>query len=141
MGTKRNISFKREEYITKKNLRNILYGFLAWFIPFAASFFFYTREGGLTIDIFLFKSIMIVVGSFSASFLLVSYFKKIKADYFKEGIIVGLTWFSINILLDLLVLIPISGMSIADYFTKIGIIYLAIPAMSIAVGTALENKK
>ena len=141
MGTKRNISFKREEYIMKKYLRNILYGFLAWFIPFAASFFFYTREGELTIDIFLFKSIMIVVGTFSAAFLLVSYFKKINTEYFKEGIIVGLTWFGINILLDLLILIPMSGMSIADYFTQIGIRYLAIPAMSIAVGTAVENKK
>jgi uncharacterized membrane protein YpjA len=84
---------------------------------------------------------MIVVGSFSAAFLLVSYFKKINSYYFKEGINVGLTWFGINILLDLLVLIPMSGMSIADYFTHIGISYLAIPAMSIAVGTALDNKK
>jgi len=133
--------FKRGEYIMKKYLINILYGFLAWFIPFVASFFFYTREGELTIDIFLFKSIMIVVGTFSAAFLLVSYFKKINVDYFKEGIIVGLTWFGINILLDLLILIPMSGMSIADYFIQIGIRYLAIPAMSIAVGTALENKK
>jgi hypothetical protein len=96
----------------KKYLKNILYGFLAWLIPFAASFFFYTREGKLTIDIFLFKSIMIVLGSFSAAFLLVSYFKKINADYFKEGIIVGLTWFGINILLDLLILIPMSGRNV-----------------------------
>jgi len=125
----------------KKYLRNALYGFLAWLIPFVASIFFYTREGKLTIDIFLFKSIMIVVGSFSAAFLLVSYFKKIDAGYFKEGIIVGLTWFGINILLDLLVLVPMSGMSIADYFSHIGLSYLAIPAMSIAVGAALENKK
>jgi len=124
-----------------KYLKNILYGFLAWLIPFVASFFFYTREGELTINIFLFKSIMIVVGSFSAAFLLVSYFKKINAEYFKEGIIVGLTWFGINIILDLLILIPMSGMSIPDYFAQIGIRYLVIPAMSIAVGTALENKK
>ena len=125
----------------KKYLRNILSGFFAWLIPFAASFFFYTREGELTINILFFKSIMIVVGSFSAAFLLVSYFKVIKTDYFKEGIVVGSTWFGINILLDLLVLIPMSGMSISDYFTQIGVMYLAIPAMSIAVGTALENKK
>ena len=124
-----------------KYIKNILYGFLAWLIPFVASIFFYTREGKLTIDIFLFKSIMIIVGSFSAAFLLVSYFKKIKADYFKEGIIVGLTWFGINIIMDLLILVPMSGMSIADYFIQIGMSYLAIPAMSIAVGTALENKK
>lgn len=125
----------------KKYLRIILYGFLAWLIPFVTSVFFYTKDGGLTINIFLFKSIMIVVGSFSAAILLISHFKKINAYYFKEGIIVGLTWFGINIFLDILVLIPMSGMSIADYFTQIGLSYLAIPAMSIAVGTALENKK
>jgi uncharacterized membrane protein YpjA len=125
----------------KKYLKNVLYGFLAWLIPFVASFFFYTREGKLTIDVFLFKSIMIIVGSVSGAFLLVSYFKKISSDYLKEGIIVGVTWFGINILLDLLVLIPMSGMSIADYFTQIGMRYLVIPAMSIMVGAALANKK
>ncbi|HIH45358.1 MAG TPA: hypothetical protein HA257_09920 [Candidatus Methanoperedenaceae archaeon] len=125
----------------KKYLRNILYGFLAWLIPFVASLFFYTREGQLTINIFLFKSIMVILGSFSAAILLVYYFKKIDSAYFREGIVVGLTWFGINIILDLLILIPMSGMSIADYFTQIGLLYLAIPAMSIAIGTALENKK
>ena len=124
-----------------KYVRNVLYGFLAWLIPFIASFFFYSREGKLTIDIFLFKSIMIVVGSFSAAILLVSYFRNINVDYFKEGIIVGMIWFGINIVLDLLILIPMSGMSITDYFMQIGLMYLAIPAMSIAVGTALKNKK
>jgi len=91
-----------------KYVKNILYGFLAWLIPFVASIFFYTQEGKLTIDIFLFKSIMIVVGSISASILLVSYFKKINGEYLKEGIIVGLTWLVINILMDMLVLIPMS---------------------------------
>ncbi len=124
-----------------KYVRNVLYGFLAWLIPFVASFFFYSREGKLTIDIFLFKSIMIVIGSFSAAILLISYFKNIKNDYLKEGIIVGLVWFGINIVLDLLILIPMSGMSIMGYFMQIGLSYLAIPAMSIAVGTSLENKK
>ncbi len=119
--------------------------YIVWFFSMAytlCSFIlFLHKRGELTINILFFKSIMIVVGSFSAAFLLVSYFKVIKTDYFKEGIIVGSTWFGINILLDLLVLIPMSGMSIADYFTQIGIMYLAIPAMSIAVGTSLENKK
>ena len=124
-----------------KHIRNILYGFLVWLIPFVASFFFYSKEGGLTIDIFLFKSIMIVVGSISAAILLVSYFKKIGTAYLKEGITVGLTWFGINILLDLLVLIPMSGMSVADYFTQIGIRYLVMPVMSIMVGASLANKK
>lgn len=72
--------------MTKMNkyLKNIFYGFLAWLIPFVASIFFYTRERKLTIDIFLFKSIMIVVGSISASILLVSYFKKRKFSILEE---------------------------------------------------------
>jgi len=124
-----------------KHIRNILYGFLVWLIPFVASIFFYSKEGGLTIDVFLFKSIMIVIGSISAAFLLISYFKNININYIKEGIIVGIVWFAINILLDLLVLIPMSGMSVEDYFTQIGIRYLVLPVMSIMIGKALANKK
>ena len=125
----------------KKYLRNALYAFLAWLIPFVVSIFFYTREGKLTINVFLFKSIMVVVGTISGAFLLVSYFKKIDGNYLKEGIIVGVVWFGLNILLDLVVLIPMSGMSIPDYFAQIGLRYIAMPAMSIMVGAALENKK
>ena len=124
-----------------KYLRIILFGLLTWLIPFVSAFFFYTREGRLSIDIFLFKSIMIVVGSISGAILLVSYFRKINSSYFKEGVTVGFIWLGINILLDLLVLIPMSGMPIADYFTQIGLRYLVIPAMSIAMGTVLSNKK
>ncbi len=74
----------------------------------------------MTVDQFLFKSIMIIVGSIAAAILLASYFKKVNTAYLKEGIIVGLTWFGINILLDLLILIPMSGMSYSDYFIQIG---------------------
>lgn len=124
----------------KKNLKIVFYGFLAWLIPFVASVFFYSKEG-LTINIHLFKTIMIIVGSISASILLVSYFKKVSATYLKEGIIVGVIWFVLNIVLDLLILIPMSKMSIPDYFTQIGLRYLVMPAMSIAIGAALANKK
>ena len=124
-----------------KNIRNILYGFLVWLIPFVSAFFFYSREGGLVIDIFLFKTIMIVVGAIIGAFLLVSYFKKINNSYLREGIIVGLAWFSINILLDLLVLVPMSEMALPDYFAQIGLRYLVMPVMSIMVGAVLSNKK
>jgi len=124
-----------------KHFRNLLYGFFAWLIPFVASIFFYTKEGGLRTDIFFFKTIMIIVGSISGAILLISYFKKINIGYLKEGVYVGITWFVINILLDLLVLIPMTGMAISDYFFQIGLRYLVMPVMSIMVGVALENKK
>lgn len=102
---------------------------------------FYTAEGKLTIDIFLFKSVMIVVGSISAAVLVISYFKKIAAEYLKEGIILGFSWFSINIVLDLIVLVQIWGMSFGDYFEQIGLRYLVIPVMCIMLGKVLEDKK
>jgi len=122
-----------------KYLKIAFFGFLVWLIPFVASLFFYTSGGKLIIDIFLFKAIMIVVGSVSGAVLLVYYFKKVHMDYFKEGIILGVVWFGINILLDLMVLVSIFGMPIADYFTRIGIGYFVIPVMCITVGTALSN--
>ena len=123
-----------------KYLKIAFFGFLVWLIPFVASLFFYTSGGKLIIDIFLFKAIMIVIGSVSGAVLLVHYFKKVHAAYFKEGIIVGILWFGINILLDLVILVPMSGMPIWDYFTRIGISYIVIPVMCVTVGTALANR-
>lgn len=100
----------------------------------------YSKEGGLTIDVFLFKSIMIVIGSITGAFLLISYFKNINTNYIKEGIVVGIVWFVINIILDLLVLIPMSGMSVGDYFIQIGLRYLVMPVMSIMAGKVLAEK-
>ena len=122
-------------------LKIVLFGFIAWLIPFLAAFPFYTPDGKLTVDIFLFKSIMVVVGSITAAVLLILYFKKINAAYLKEGIIVGVVWFVMNILLDVLVLLPMSGMSFPNYFVQIGLGYLAMPAMSVAVGASLADKK
>jgi len=127
--------------MNKKLLRNIAYGFLAWLIPFALSFLFYTKDRELTIDIFLFQSIMIVAGTTTSSFLLVAYFKKIKKNFLHEGVLVGAVWFAINIILDILILVPMSGMIFTDYFTQIGLRYLAIPAIAVAIGAVLENKK
>ena len=120
----------------KKVFKVLFYGFIVWLIPVIISFFFYSGLGTLRIDNFLFNSIMIIVTSFSAAYFLVSYFKKISADYLKEGLIVGLIWLILHISLDLIVSIPLSN---PDYFTQIGFMYFIIPAMSIALGVALSN--
>lgn len=122
-----------------KTLKIALFGFLTWLIPFVVSFFFYSKEGQPLIDIFLFKSIMIVVGSLTAASLLVLYFRGLKKDYLKEGVIVGLAWFAINIIMDLAVLVPMSGMSIGSYFAQIGLRYIIIPIMSTAMGYVADN--
>lgn len=118
-----------------------LFGFLTWLVPFVAAFAFYKRDGSLSIDIFLFKSIMIVVASAFGSFVLVKYFKSVKDNFVKEGVLVGVLWFAINIILDVIILMPMSKMSLKDYIMQIGLRYLMIPAISMGMGYALRNSK
>lgn len=119
---------------------NIGYGFLSWFVPFFVSIFFFSKDGGLQIDLFLFKTIMIVVGSLSGCFLLYRYFLLVDSKFFKEGFVIGISWVFMNWLLDILVLIPMSKMPMDVYFIQIGFRYLSLLFFSIAMGAILERK-
>ncbi|EMY63011.1 hypothetical protein [Leptospira terpstrae] len=119
---------------------NIGYGFLSWFVPFFVSIFFFSKDGGLQIDLFLFKTIMIVVGSLSGCFLLYRYFLLVDSKFLKEGFVIGISWLFINWLLDILVLIPMSKMPMDVYFIQIGFRYLSLLFFAIAMGAILERK-
>lgn len=117
----------------KKYIKIIILGFISWAIPFIISIPFYSKEGQVIIDIFLFKSIMIIIGTLTGAILLIYYFKGIKKHIY-DGIFVGIIWYIINVILDLVILVPLSDISIKNYFFQIGIRYLLIPIMSIAMG-------
>ncbi|MBM9591345.1 hypothetical protein JWG41_12875 [Leptospira sp. 201903075] len=119
---------------------NLGYGFLSWFFPFFISIFFFSKDGELQIDLFLFKTIMIVVGSLSGCFLLYRYFLLVDSKFLKEGIIIGTSWISINWILDFLILLPMSKMQIDVYFIQIGFRYLSLLFFAIAMGSILEQK-
>jgi len=114
--------------------RLLAYGGLTWLIPLLAAIPFYSPEGTLLVDVFFFKSVMIVVGGIAGALLLVLWFGGVQSGHLREGAIVGGVWLAMNWALDLLVLLPISGMDIATYFSQIGLRYLLIPTMAIAIG-------
>ena len=124
----------------KNTLRLLLLGLMTWAIPFFAAFFFMDQTGQLSIDMYLFKTIMIIVGGLTGAFAIVLYFKKYEDAYLKHGLLAGLTWFFINVILDLMLLVPMSKMSYPDYFSQIGLRYLMIPIMNIMVGYILNTK-
>lgn len=127
--------------MTKKLVtKNILLGFLSWLIPFAVSFLFYKPDGETVVLYATFKSIIMVVGVISGCYLLFRYFKFVDNDFIRNGVLVGLSWFAINIILDALILIPIMKTTFADYFMAIGISYIAIPTISITIGYLLDRK-
>ena len=128
-------------FMTQKLIfTNLALGFLSWFIPFIFSCMFFIPEGKLMISQELFKSIMIVAGTLTGCVLLFQYYKQVDTDFVKQGIIVGCTWLFLNLILDVIVLIPLMKVSFIHYFKEIGLAYLAIPIISVAMGYLLKNK-
>jgi hypothetical protein len=114
-------------------------GFLSWLIPFLFSFLFFTPKGELLINQLLFKNIMFVTATWFSAFLIIKYFKTVDKNYVKEGWLLGGLWLLINIVLDLVTIVPM-GKPLTDYFPQIGLAYLMIPAMTVLVGKVLEIK-
>jgi len=118
----------------------LLYGFLVWLIPFIVAFLIFPIK---TSNRTLFESIMPVVVTICVMLLLVLYFKKAKAKFFKEGILLGATWFAISLIIDLIMFMPESPMkmSLADYMMDIGLTYLIIPTICVGFGYLLERQR
>ncbi len=121
-------------------IRNLLLGFLSWLIPFVVSLLFYKPGGELIVPYATFKSVILIVGTISGCYLLFWYFKFVDRNFIKNGIIVGLSWLALNIVFDILVLMPIMKSTFSSYFMSIGIGYVAIPVISITIGYMLNNK-
>ena len=119
-------------------LRNAVLGLASWAIPFFGAFAFFTPEGTLSIPEPLFKSIMVVVFGGIGTALLVFAFRKTPATVM-AGLTLGLFWAVINWALDLAILLPMSGMAFGDYVIEIGMRYLLIPIIAIAIGYVAER--
>ncbi|MCK9150539.1 hypothetical protein [Methanobacterium alcaliphilum] len=116
-----------------KKLKVFLFGFLAWLIPFAVSFIIFPLKESMRP---LFESIMPLVLSITVIILTYYYLKKISSNFIKEGILIGIIWYVINIVIDLFLFMPESPMhmSFGDYMMDIGLTYLIIPVITIGMG-------
>lgn len=129
-----------EEHFMHSWKKAFLYGLLTWLIPFALAVPFYSKDGGLSIDIFLFKSIMIVFGSLVGLALIVSYFKGVDKAFLREGVLVGSIWLVMNWVFDFIFFVLVTKMDVGTYFVQVGMRYLTIPIYSIAIGALLKRK-
>lgn len=118
--------------------RRLAGAFLTWLVPFLLAIPFYGKDG-LLIDLQLFKSLMIVVGSVTAAILIVWSFRSIEANFTREAIVTGLVWLLVNWVLDLIVLVGLLGTTLPDYAAGIGLRYLMIPAIVIAAGIVADE--
>ncbi len=121
-------------------LKVVLYGFLVWLLPFVVSLFIYPlKVAGSP----LFESIMPLVISLTVVVLAFFYLKNLDGDYVKEGVIMGVFWFTISIIIDLVLFLSPSALQVSftDYLMDIGITYLLIPFITIGMGLVAAKAK
>ena len=119
--------------------RNLLFGFLTWLIPFTISIAFFKSGGSLAISFELFKSIMVIISALTGSTLLYLYFSAVKRYFIMNGWIIGLSWLSINLILDFFIKVPMMHNSFKDFFSSFGLLYGIYPIVTVTIGMLLEK--
>jgi hypothetical protein len=121
-----------------QHLRLLTFGILTWLLPFLISLPFYGSDGGLTIDIFAFKSLMIVSGAAIGTLLIYLYLRSLpeETNWITTGITIGISWLLINWILDVIVLVTLFEMTPTDWFIQIGSRYLLLPMMAVLAGAS-----
>lgn len=122
-----------------KNLKIVLFGVLVWLLPFLVAFVIFPLRTSMMP---LFESIVPLTLTIVVIILVYYYLKDIGSNFIKEGIIIGIVWFIIDIALDLFMFIPASPMqmSFLDYMMDIGLTYVMIPVITIGMGYMAQNK-
>lgn len=97
-----------------KYLKLVLFGFVLWLIPFAASFVIFPFKATMRP---LFESIMPLILTITVIILVYYYLKNLDANFAKEGAIAGIVWFISFIIIDLTLFLPVSPlqMSFTEY--------------------------
>ncbi len=122
----------------KSTKRALLYGFLLWLIPFIVAFLVFPfRESERP----LFETIMAVTVTVAVVMLSVLYFGKMEGGFLKEAVRIGILWFFISIVIDLLMFMwgPMK-MTFLNYMYDIGFTYLIYPTVTVGFGYLLQRK-
>jgi hypothetical protein len=122
-----------------KYVKLVGFGFLIWLIPFLVSFVIFPLRNA---NRPLFESIMPVFLALTAMIISVLYFKKVEKESLKEGLIAGVLWFVLSLVIDLMLFLPASPMqmSFSDYMMDIGLTYLIILIIPIGIGALISKK-
>ncbi len=120
-----------------KNAKIINYGLLVWLIPSLITVILGPFIAAMNIfEIVSAAAIAVIVIIFSYL-----YFKGITEDFIKEGILIGIIWLVISIVLDIiLVLLGISQLTLTNYAMYVAPLYIIIPAITIGLGLYMNQK-
>lgn len=110
----------------------VLFGLLIWLVPFVVAFaIFPVRDNWRA----LFESIMPVTVALVVVVCGVWYFRGVKTAFVREGLLLGLLWWLISVVIDLpLMLSPPISMDLVEYLADIGLTYAMMPIITTGLG-------
>lgn len=117
--------------------KRIGYGVGLWAILYAAAI---PLLGLQASDPIAFKAVMAFLGSFTGAMAAGIYFLSVERDFLRESIMTAFVWMTVNWLLDYVALLPFTGETFPQYFLHIGIEYLGMFGVLVAIGYVLERK-
>jgi len=120
-----------------KNAKIINYGLLVWLIPSLITVILGSFSAAMNIfEIVSAAAIAVTVIVFSYF-----YFRGITKNFIKEGVLIGITWLIINIVLDIImVLLGISELRLNSYMLYVAPLYIIIPAITIGLGLYMNQR-
>lgn len=121
------------------NRRVLFAGLASWLVPLLVSMGFFDREGNLTVAAGLFHSVMSVILAGAIVWLMVWVGRAVPLSA-GAGLSVGLFWLALNLTLDALVLLPLTGMDAGPWVENVALRYLAIPILTAAIGGAFSPR-
>jgi hypothetical protein len=129
----------RNRWMMRSARAAFLYGLAVWVIPFVVAIAIFPIRIS---DRPLFESIMPVVVALCVVIFSVSYLGRVQSGHLREGVLLGVVWFLISVVLDLVMFLPESPMrmDIVNYVKDIGLTYLMIPTITIGFGYLSEKR-
>ncbi len=117
-----------------KTLKRLLLGLLPWLVPFITSFAVWDIEKNIpSIPDMWFSALMAFTWALGFAIAAYLYFKDIKTNTIKEGIITGIIWYIQALFLDFIFLVTLFGMLLSDFYPML-LTYANALMLCIAIG-------
>jgi hypothetical protein len=115
-------------------MRVMMFGLISWLVPYGVSLVFMGADGFVHGDYAFYRTVMLITVMLTTAVLLIAHFRSINHGFLREGVLVGLLWLEINLVLDLLFILPYTGMGAISQLAQAGINYVAIALLGFVTG-------
>ena len=118
-----------------------LFGIAIWVIAFIVGSALYTQEGTPRLNLLLTQNIFYLLITLTTVYFCLRLLKPLSADYVRQGALIGISWLVIAVVLDLAILLPVTGISLMQWTQEIFPMLFAFPIITIGLGAAMARSR